>query len=74
MRKIDLQDIGKRAGKTFVQAFVASISVSAEQIAGIKDIESAKVILGPVIIGGIAAGVSAAWNLMTGYFSKDMEG
>lgn len=74
MRKVDLQDISKRAGKTFVQAFVASISVSAEQIVGIRDIESAKVILVPVLIGGIAAGVSAVWNLMTGYFSKNMEG
>lgn len=74
MRKVDLQDIGKRAGKTFIQAFVASISVSAEQIVAIRDIESVKVILGPVLIGAIAAGVSAVWNLLTGYFSKDMEG
>lgn len=74
MRKIDWRDVGKRAGKTFVQAFVASISVSAEQIVAIRDIESAKVIFGPIIIGGIAAGVSAVWNLLTGYFSKNMEG
>ena len=70
MRKVDWKDIGNRAGKTFIQAFVAAISVNAEQIAGIRDFESAKAIALPIVVGGIAAGISAAWNMVTEYFSK----
>ena len=73
MKKIDWKDIGNRAGKTFIQAFVATISVNAEQIAGIKDFESAKAIAVPIVVGGVAAGISAVWNVMARYFAKDME-
>lgn len=68
--RIDWKDIGNRAGKTFIQAFVAAISVNAEQIAGIKDWESAKAIALPIVVGGIAAGISAVWNVMAGCISK----
>ena len=64
--RVDWKDIGKRAGKTFVQAFVAAIGVHAGQIAGIRDFESAKAIVAPIVIGGVAAGISAAWNVVTG--------
>ena len=74
MRKnIDWKDVCRRAGKTFVQAFGASVCVNVEQIASIRDIESAKVILGPILIGGLAAGVSAVWNMAAGYFSGKAE-
>lgn len=72
MDRIDWKDVGKRAGKTFVQTFVASAGVYGEQIASIRDWESAKAVLVPAVVGGIAAGISAVWNLAAGYF-KDME-
>lgn len=71
MRKIDWKDVGRRAGKTFVQAFGAAVAVHVDQIAGIRDWESAKAIALPVVVGGFAAGISAAWNMVVGYFSQD---
>lgn len=68
--KIDWRDIGKRAGKTFVQAFVAAAGVHMEQIAGIRDWESAKAVLAPVLVGGVAAGISAVWNLIGGLIQE----
>ena len=73
MRKIDWKDVVRRAGKTFVQAFVASVGVCGEQIASIRDLESTKVILAPILIGGLAAGVSAVWNMAIKYFSGKAE-
>ncbi len=70
MRKVDWKDVGKRAVKTFIQAFVAAVGVHAEQIAEIRDFESAKAIAVPIVVGGVAAGISAVWNVMTGYFRK----
>lgn len=69
MRKIDWKDVGKRAGKTFVQAFAAAISI--DQLAGITDVESAKAILRSMFIAGAAAGISAVWNMITGYVSHE---
>jgi len=70
MDRIDWKDVGKRAGKTFVQAFAASAGVHLEQIASIRDWESAEAVLVPVVVGGIAAGISAVWNLAASYFSE----
>ena len=70
MRKIDWKDVCCRAGKTFVEAFVASAGVYGEQIASIRDLESAKAVLVPVAVGGIAAGLSAVWNMAKEYFRK----
>lgn len=72
MRKINWKDVGKRAGKTFAQAFVATVSI--EQIAVITDAESAKVIIRSMLIAGVSAGISAVWNMVTGYiFQKETE-
>lgn len=49
------KDILIRAGKTFVQAFLATLAVD---VATVNDWKSIR----PVIIGALAAGVSAAWN------------
>ncbi len=67
-KRIDWKDIGRRAGKTFIQAFAAAVVVSPEQISAIKDWESARATLAPVLIGGLAAGVSAVWNCLTGRY------
>lgn len=70
-KKIDWKDVGRRAGKTFVQAFVATISI--EQFAAITDAESAKVILRSMLIAGVSAGVSAVWNMVTAYILQRKE-
>ncbi len=50
-----LKDISIRAGKTFVQAALAALAVN---VATVNDWKSLK----PVLVGALAAGVSAAWN------------
>lgn len=71
MRKIDWKDVGKRAAKTFAQAFIATASI--EQMAGITDAESAKTIIWSMLVAGTSAGISAVWNMITGYSRKKME-
>lgn len=51
------KDILARALKTFVQAFLATLAVD---VATVNDWKSAR----PVIIGAVAAGVSAVWNTL----------
>ena len=68
--RIDWKDVGKRAGKTFVQAFGAAVVVHMDSITEIRDWESAKAIALPIVVGGIAAGISAAWNMVAGFISQ----
>lgn len=63
MKKVDWKDIWKRSGKTFVQAFVAAVSI--EQLGAVTDLESAKVFLRSMMVAGLSAGVSAVWNMVT---------
>ncbi len=65
MKKVDWKDIGKRAGKTFAQAFIASFGI--ERLTEITDLESAKAVLYPMLISCAAAGLSAVWNMATSY-------
>jgi len=50
-------DIIVRALKTFVQAFLATVAVG---VVGVNSIETAQALA----IAGVAAGVSAVWNLI----------
>lgn len=68
MKKIHWKDVGIRAGKTFVQAFAANVSM--EQIMAVTDTESAEVILHSMLIAGLSAGISAVWNMVAGYLSE----
>ena len=68
MKKMDWKDIAKRAGKTFVQAFIASFGM--DRLTEITDLETAKAVLYPMLISCAAAGVSAAWNMVTSYLGK----
>ena len=69
--RVDWKDVGKRAGKTFVQAFGAAVFGYVDRITEIRDWESAKAIAVPIVVGGVAAGISAVWNMVVGYFSQD---
>ena len=71
MKKVDWKDIGKRAGKTFAQAFIASFGI--ERLTEITDLESAKAVLYPMLISCAAAGLSAVWNMATSYIKGKEE-
>lgn len=50
-----VKDVVVRSAKTFVQAFLATLSV---QVVSIDSWDAIK----PVIVASVAAGVSAVWN------------
>lgn len=51
--KPQIKDIAVRAGKTFIQAFIASLAVATQ-----TDFSNYKAVL----IAAVSAGVSAVWN------------
>lgn len=55
---MNYKDIAIRAIKTFIQAFLAVVVID---VVTIKDWATAK----PVLIGAVAAGVSAVWNSLS---------
>lgn len=73
MKKIDWKDVGKRAAKTFIQAFLGSGILDMERLMMITDVESAKAIIRPMLIAGIAAGISAVWNMAAGHIKQKKE-
>lgn len=50
-----MNDIAKRAAKTFIQSFLATVAVGATNV---TDIASAKALA----IAAVAAAISAVWN------------
>lgn len=70
--KKEWKDIAKRAGKTFVQAFVGAISI--EQLSGIMDIKSFKTVMYSMLMAGVAAGVSAVWNMVIKWKEQRTDG
>ncbi len=57
LKKTNWKDIGSRALKTFVQAFVAVLLLG---VTDVTDIESGKTLA----IAALAAGISAVWNFV----------
>ena len=49
-------------GKTFAQAFISAISV--DSIFGVTDLDTLKRIGLSMVIAGVAAGISAIWNMV----------
>lgn len=55
-----LADVAERAVKTFLQAFLSSISV--DLLLGATDFDAFKKIGLSMLVAALAAGISAAWN------------
>lgn len=58
MNKERLKDIGIRAAKTFVQAFMGAVSIDVAFATTDRSVWKS------MLLGGVAAGISAVWNLV----------
>ena len=67
-----IKDIAIRAVKTFVQAFLSTISVDA--LLGVTDFDAFKRIAVSMLIAGSAAGISAVWNTVLRAVNSRLEG
>ena len=65
MTKAKLKDILARASKTFVQAFLSSFTI--DSVFGVTDVETLKRIGLSILVGAVAAGISAVWNSLMEY-------
>lgn len=61
-KMVNWKDIGERALKTFVEAFVATVAAS--DFLNAYDGRSLKQALCTTLVAGIAAGISAVWNVL----------
>lgn len=71
MTKEKVKDIIARAGKTFAQAFISAISV--DSIFGVTDLDTLKRIGLSMLIAGVAAGISAIWNMVQDYLYRKID-
>ena len=71
LTKAQIKDILARAGKTFIQAFISSISV--DTLFGITDLDTFKRIGISMLVAGVAAGISALWNMCQDFIYEWIE-
>lgn len=58
--KTMITDIAERAAKTFMQAFLSSISV--DVLLGVTDFDAFRKVGLSMLVAALAAGISAVWN------------
>lgn len=63
-RNFDWKDIGKRAIKTFAQAFIASVGANLTVLNEALNGDAFKTVAISVGVAAVAAGVSAVWNII----------
>lgn len=63
-----ITDIAERAIKTFLQAFVSSISV--DLLIGVTDFDAFRKVGLSMLVAALAAGISAAWNGTVGTLTQ----
>lgn len=68
LKKINWRDVGIRAVKTFVQAFIGAVTI--DSLIGITDADALKKALVGLAVAGVSAGVSALWNFVKGYIDS----
>ncbi len=71
MTKEKIKDILARAGKTFIQAFIGSITI--DGFFGVTDLEAIKRIALSMLVAGVAAGVSAVWNMALDFIYRKID-
>ena len=71
MTKGKIKDVATRASKTFIQAFVGSITI--DSFFGVTDLNAIKRIGLSVLVAGVAAGVSAVWNMILEFVYKKID-
>ena len=59
------KDVLERALKTFIQAFLGSITINSFML--VQDIDGFKAVLCSTLIAGVSAGTSAVWNMIINY-------
>ena len=62
LNKEKVKDVLVRASKTFMQAFLSSITINSFLV--VNDIGTFKTVLYSTLIAGASAGVSAVWNML----------
>lgn len=72
MSKEKIKDFAARAGKTFVQSFLAALSI--DVIIGVTDFEALKKVALSVLVAAVAAGISAVWNMALDAVTAHIEG
>ena len=65
------RDILIRASKTFVQAFISYLSIDA--FFGVTDYTALKKIALSLVVGALAAGVSAVWNSILEWINRRID-
>lgn len=68
LNKEKVKDILVRAGKTFAQAFLSSVTINSFLV--VKDMGTFKTVLYSTLIAGASAGVSAVWNMIVNSMSE----
>lgn len=68
LKNLNWKDIGIRALKTFIQAFVSSFTIDA--VFGVTTFDGLKSVLISVLIAATASAISATWNFVTNYISE----
>lgn len=63
-KKYNWKDIGNRAIKTFVQAFIASVVANLTVLSEAIGNDNLKGVIISIGIGAVSAGVSAVWNIV----------
>ena len=71
MNKKAVRDILIRASKTFVQAFISYLSIDA--FFGVTDYTTIKKIALSLVVGALAAGVSAVWNSILEWINRRID-
>lgn len=69
--KTIIADVAERAVKTFLQAFLSSISV--DVLLGVTDFDAFKKVGISMLVAALAAGISAVWNGTVGTLTQGGE-